>query len=186
MCLIKWKIAYYEAHFKLDNSFWFLSVVMGITDGEMLAFLHFTVTEMRPIWLLWYTVYNTFESIVTGASISDAFGNGYVTKCLYETKINVKGIEDCAKSAYKRYLASGPQKPYSECSEMCPGSGVGIDVPEPRSMFFFMTVWLFGMYISLDCLSVQLRQFSVKGRGGAVAPRPRSIEISATVSVFNA
>jgi hypothetical protein len=125
---------------------------------------------MRPIWLLWYTVYNTFESIVTGASISDAFGNGDVTKCLYETNINVKGIEDCAKSAYKRYLASGPQKPYSECSEMCPGSGVGIDVPEPRSMFFFMTVWLFGMYISLDCLSVQLRKFIFSDGGGGAKP----------------
>ena len=122
---------------------------MGKRDAQILAFVHFTVTELRPLWLLWYTVYNTFESIVTGASVSDAYLNTYILKCLYDEKMIARDIENCAKSAYKRYLAHGPQFPYKECNQGCPGSGVGIDVPEPRSMFYFMTVWLFGFVLVL-------------------------------------
>ncbi len=119
---------------------------MGERYAQMLALVHFVVTEMRPIWVLWYTVYNTFENIVTGASISDAYHSKYMAVCLYNGKITAQDIEKCAKTAYKKYLTSGPQTIYKECTEECPGSGVGIDVPEPRIMFFFMTVWLLGMY----------------------------------------
>ncbi len=118
---------------------------MGKRHAEILALVHFAVTEMRPIWLLWYTVYNTFESIVTISSISDVYSSYHVRECLYKEKITVQNIEDCMLSAYRRYLADGPQLPYKECSEECPESEVWISAGEPRNMFFFMTVWLFGM-----------------------------------------
>ena len=120
---------------------------MGKRGGKILAFIHFVVTEMRPVWLLWYTVYSTFEGILTGTSITTAYRQHEVTECLHEEKLTVNEIEDCAKSAYRRYLASGPQIPFDECGEHCEGALVGVDVPEPRIMFFFMTTWLFGMFL---------------------------------------
>ena len=118
---------------------------MGKKYGKLLAFAHFMVTEMRPIWLLWYTVYSTFEAVVTSAAVTTAYRLFAITDCVYKRKITEEEIRACAKSAYTRYLASGPQDPFDECSAECPGSKVGIEVPEPRIMFFFMCVWLFGM-----------------------------------------
>lgn len=114
-------------------------------NGRILAFVHFAVTEMRVAWLLWYTVYNTFESVVTSASISDAYRDSGVTECLHEKKSTAQDIEDCAKSAYRSYLASGPQIPYKRCNEECPGSGIGISAPEPRNLLFFTIFVLSGM-----------------------------------------
>ena len=128
---------------------------MGKRDGQLLAVAHFAVTELRPLWLLWYTVYNTFENIVTSASVSDAHYNADILNCLYVGKMKARDIEKCAKSAYKRYLTHGPQFPYKECKADCPGSGVGIDVPEPRRMFFFMTVWLFGTLILITISNIE-------------------------------
>ena len=122
----------------------YFSVIMGKSYGLALAFLHFLVTEMRVIWLLWYTIYNTIETIVTSSSIADAYRDRDVTECLHERKITAQDIEDCAKSAYKRYLASGPQIPYAQCREECSGSGIGIEAPEPRNILFLVTVALFG------------------------------------------
>ena len=124
-------------------------VVMGKRDGQILAFVHFAVTELRPLWLLWYTVYNTFENIVTSAAVSDAYLDKNILACLYDERMIARDIEKCAKSAYKRYLTHGPQSIYKECNQGCPGSGVGIGVPEPQSMFYFMTVWLFGFLLVL-------------------------------------
>ena len=113
--------------------------------GKVLAFAHFMVTEMRSIWLLWYTVYNTFKAVVTSAAVTSAYRLPAITNCVCNKKITEEEIGACAKSAYTRYLASGPQDPFDECSAECPGSEVGIQVPEPRIMFFFMCVLLFGM-----------------------------------------
>ena len=118
---------------------------MGKKDGKVLAFAHFMVTEMRPIWLLWYTVYNTFEAVVTSAAVTTAYSVSAITDCVHNEKITQEEIRACAKSAYTRYLASGPQDPFDECSAECPGSQVGILVPQPRIMFFVMCVLLFGM-----------------------------------------
>ena len=104
------------------------------------------MTEMRPVWVLWIIVYSTFRNVATSASIQDAYNDQGVTKCLYEDKITAKEIKDCAESAYVRYLHSGPQKPFQVCNKACPTSLVGIDVPEPRVVFFLMTVWLFGTF----------------------------------------
>ena len=120
-------------------------VPMGKRDGQILAFLHFTITEMRPLVLLWYTVYSTFANIVTSSAVSDAFTNQNVVACIYDRRINSQDVNECAKSAYRRYLPYGPQDPFKDCSDRCPGSGVGISAPEPRIMFFFMTAWLLGM-----------------------------------------
>jgi hypothetical protein len=114
--------------------------------GKILAFVHFLVTEMRIIWLLWYTVYSTFETITTISSISDVYSSYHVRECLYKEKITVGEIEDCMTSAYQEYLAHGPQLPYKNCSEECPKSEIWISAPEPRNMFFFMSIWLFGMF----------------------------------------
>ena len=110
-----------------------------------MAFIHFAVTEMRPIYILWYTVFDTFKNIVTSSSLPDVYSSHEVRKCLYDEKITVNEIEDCMQTAYQEYLAYGPQLPYEECSEECPESEVWISAGEPRSMLFFMTVWLFGM-----------------------------------------
>ncbi|CAB3979406.1 Hypothetical predicted protein [Paramuricea clavata] len=116
---------------------------MGKSFGQELAFVHFFVTEMRVIWVLWYTIYNTIESIVVSSSLFDAYRNSGVTECLHEKKITAEDIEDCAQSAYRRYLATGPQVPYERCNEDCSGSGIGVEVPEPRNILFFITVVLF-------------------------------------------
>ena len=121
--------------------------LMGKNNGKILAFVHFLVTETRTIWLLWYTVYGTFEGILKGTAITTAYRDHDTTRCLHDEVLTVSDIEDCAKSAFRRYLATGPQIPFDECGEHCEGAGVGIDVSEPRIMFFFVTLWLFGMFI---------------------------------------
>jgi hypothetical protein len=113
--------------------------------GQELAFVHFLVTEMRVIWVLWYTIYNTIQSIVTSSALFDAYRASGVTQCLHEKKITAQDIEDCVQSAYKNYLASGPQTHYQRCNEDC-RYRIRIEAPEPRNIFFFMTVALFGMY----------------------------------------
>ncbi|XP_028406738.1 uncharacterized protein LOC114529170 [Dendronephthya gigantea] len=120
---------------------------MGKRDGQILAFLHFAITEMRPLVLLWYTVYSTFANVVTSAAVQNAYGVQSVVACIYFGHINSRDVADCAKSAYRRYLPSGPQDYFKDCSDKCPGSAVGISAPEPRIMFFFMTTWLLGLYL---------------------------------------
>ena len=110
------------------------------------ALFHFLVTEMRSIWLLEFIVYNTFASTVTSSAITDAFDNQDVAKCIHHGRIKARDVEDCAKSAYERYLYYGPQHPFKNCSDECPGSGVGIRAPEARILFFITTGWLSGMY----------------------------------------
>ena len=66
---------------------YFFFSIMGKKDGEILALLHFTVTEMRPVWVLWITVYSTFRNVVTSASIQDAYYYTGVGKCLDEKTI---------------------------------------------------------------------------------------------------
>ena len=80
-----------------------------------MAFAHFVITETRPIWILWYTIFSTIETVVTTSSISDAYRKPSITQCLHSGDITPDYIEDCAKSAYTRYLATGPQIPYQEC-----------------------------------------------------------------------
>ena len=121
---------------------------MGQRQAAILAFIHFAVTEMRPIYILWYTVFDTFKNIVTTSSLPDVYSSYKVRECLYKEKINVDEIQNCMQAAYQDYLAYGPQLPYETCSEECPESEVWISAGEPRIMLFFMTVWLFGMFIN--------------------------------------
>ena len=125
---------------------------MGKQNAVILAFLHFLVTEMRTIWLLWYTVFSTFQSIVIGTSISDVYGSYEISKCLNEETITVNEIDACLLSAYRAYLAEGPQLPYRGCSDVCDETEVWINANEPRIMLFFMSVWLFGAFHHLTCL----------------------------------
>ena len=111
-----------------------------------MAFVHLVVTEMRPIWLLWYASYTSFENIVTSTSVSDAYERYGVRKCLFENKLTVAEIKDCGISAFRSYLASGPIE-RKTCKTECPEGNVIIEAPEPRSMLFFVTVWFVGRYI---------------------------------------
>ena len=116
--------------------------------GQVLAPLHFVVTELRPFWLLWYTTFNTIESIVTNSLTLDLLSSRAVAGCLEAKTITINGIESCAKAAYDRYLPRGP----SEGDETCVGCSdarIGVLAPEPRIMLFLMTVWLFGLLFVL-------------------------------------
>ena len=118
---------------------------MGKKLGRILALFHFVVTEMRPIWLLWYTIYSTAENATTRSCLTDAYKDFPIRKCLYRHEISVEEIQNCGRTAYQEYLAYGPQSPYQPCTKGCPDSGVYIDAPEPRVLVFCITTWLFGL-----------------------------------------
>ena len=121
---------------------------MGKKLPRLLALLHFLVTEIRPIWLLWYTIYNTAENATTRSSLTDAYKNYPMRKCLYYQSITVEEIQKCGKKTYQEYLAHGPQSPYKPCTKGCPDSEVYIDAPEARILVFCLTAWLSGMFFS--------------------------------------
>ena len=110
------------------------------------AFFHFLLVEMRPLILLWYAAYHMFEDILISEVVLDAYGSKDVVGCIYSGIISAQDVEDCAKSVYQRYLRDGPQEPYKNCSDKCPGSDMGISIDDPRNMFFFMNAWLLCMY----------------------------------------
>ena len=110
----------------IQTSFIGTEDIMDKRKEQLLAFAHFAVTEMRPLWLLWYTVFNTFQSIVTSAAISIAYFNKEVVACIFYEKLASRNVAKCAKTAYRNYLESGPQEDFKDCSEQCPGSGIGV------------------------------------------------------------
>ena len=113
--------------------------------GVILAFVHFLVTEMRPIYLIWFAAYSAFEDIVTGTVLSDVYKSHRMRECLYKDRVTVDEIEECVKTAYQKYLASGPNEgSRTICNERCPEQ-IWVVAPEPRNMLFFVTVWYFGM-----------------------------------------
>ena len=84
----------------------------------------------------------------TGVSCFFGYGDQNVVACIYLGRIKEQDVEDCATSAHGRYLPYGPQIPYRDCSDKCPGSGVGIRVPEPRKYVFSYDYQAF-CYVSL-------------------------------------
>lgn len=122
---------------------------MGKKFARILALLHFVVTEMRPIWLLWYTIYSTTENATTMACLTDAYKDFPIRQCLYRYEITVEEIQECGRKAYHEYLAHGPQSPYKPCTKGCPDSGVYIDHPGARVLIFCVTAWLFGRCYTL-------------------------------------
>ena len=114
--------------------------------GVILAFVHFLVTEMRPIWLIWFAAYGAFEDIITATVLSSTYKSYRMLTCLYEDRITVEEIEECTKTAYQKYLAFGPNEgSRTICNERCPERAIWVEPPEPRNMLFFVTVWYFGM-----------------------------------------
>ena len=135
---------------------------MGKKFAQVLAVLHFMVTELRPVWLLWYTIYITTENIVTSDCVADAYKNSPVTSCLYDGKLTVYEMEKCGSRAYRRYLADGVQNPFRPCAESCPNAGVYITAPVPRILLFFLTAWLVGTYVSCIQARFSREKFSLK------------------------
>lgn len=115
--------------------------------GQVLALLHFVVTELRPFWLLWYTTFNTFESVVTSTLTFELLSSTRIAECLKQKTITIQGIESCANTAYDRYLAQGPNEDHTCVG--CSNKKIDVDAPEPRIMLFFMTVWLLGFLFVL-------------------------------------